>query len=59
MVASGRLRMRRWEDIWRRRGINEGDRKIARVRVSKKKRRDLKDIDIQSREQGTAGYYMQ
>jgi hypothetical protein len=42
--------MRRWEDIWRRRGMKEGDRKIARVIVSRKKRRDLKNIDIQGRE---------
>jgi len=49
MFARGRLRTRRWEDTWRRRGMNEGDRKIARMRVSRKKRRDLKKMVIQDR----------
>jgi hypothetical protein len=39
--------MTRWEESWRRRGMKDGERKIARMRVNRKRRRDLEEKDFE------------
>ena len=41
MVVSGRWRRIRWEESWRRRGMKAGEIRIARMRVNKKRIKDL------------------